>query len=833
MRWYVVLILGTILCLSVHGQTSVAGGEGLARQWSDLSGHFKIEAELVEVAPDGKSVTLRRTDGEKINMPVDALSEADRKFLHQARTAGDTRRADANPFLTNKDRSGAADQTSKLGHRRALLIGVNEYKNFRKLNYCGADVQAVGKRLALAGFNADKVVVIQDAAMRSLQPDKEKIVTQIKLLLEASQPDDLVLLAFAGHGVRVGGKSYLAPYEAEPPQSPQDEASLKTLISLDWVYEELQACPAGMKIFLVDACQNRLFKGDQRSVERGVPLESIGQSLEHAPKGVLQLTACAAGEVSHESESLGHGVYTHFLLEALEGKADYNHDGVISLKEASLYTSDRTEEYVRVNFSATQRPSFRGELQGDAPLAECLLMDRITVPDDIDKLDVALRRAAEGATITIKPGLYTYATSLRITRNVTIQGATSDPHDVTLECSGGAAIVMAAERARIQGVSIRGQAAGKDDWSERCAVYIPQGKLEIHKCDITSKDASGIHISGEKANPTVSYCTIHDAAGQGIWADKGCNGMFQECDIFGNKSYGVFITGGAHPTFTRCKICDGKDAGVDISDKGFGTFEDCDIARNERAGVWVQTDSNPTFKGCKIHDGKGAGVYVQYKGFGTFEDCDIVHNETFGVYVGYDSNPTFKGCKIHDGKGAGVYVEDKGFGTFEDNDIARNENPGVWIRTDGNPTFKGCKIHDGKNDGVYVHDKGFGTFDDCDIFGHVSSGVDIKTDGNPTFKNCKIYDGKDAGVYVHDKGFGTFEDCDIARNENPGVGVRTDGNPTVKGCKIHGGKFSGVTVRDNGKGVFENNTLYGNARGDWDIENNAGEVRRVGNSPNN
>ncbi len=55
------------------------------RTWTDASGTFTVEAELVE-RKDGK-VTLKKSDGETIDVPIDQLSEADRKLLRGETTA--------------------------------------------------------------------------------------------------------------------------------------------------------------------------------------------------------------------------------------------------------------------------------------------------------------------------------------------------------------------------------------------------------------------------------------------------------------------------------------------------------------------------------------------------------------------------------------------------------------------------------------------------------------------------------------------------------------------------------------------------------------------------
>lgn len=59
-----------------------AAGDSPARRWTDSTGRFSIEAELVEVK-DG-NVRLRRHDGTILSLPSEKLSEADRRYL-QAR----------------------------------------------------------------------------------------------------------------------------------------------------------------------------------------------------------------------------------------------------------------------------------------------------------------------------------------------------------------------------------------------------------------------------------------------------------------------------------------------------------------------------------------------------------------------------------------------------------------------------------------------------------------------------------------------------------------------------------------------------------------------------
>jgi D-alanyl-D-alanine carboxypeptidase len=69
-RWLTILICGPCL---------LAAEPSWARKWSDATGKFSVEAELVEVKA-GKAV-LRQADGAKVTVPVARLSPVDRQYL--------------------------------------------------------------------------------------------------------------------------------------------------------------------------------------------------------------------------------------------------------------------------------------------------------------------------------------------------------------------------------------------------------------------------------------------------------------------------------------------------------------------------------------------------------------------------------------------------------------------------------------------------------------------------------------------------------------------------------------------------------------------------------
>ncbi len=81
---------------------------GEAREWTDVTGKYKIEADLV--AFDDESVVLRRADKQLGTVPIEKLSEKDREYL-KSEEAGKIRTGNF---------SGSQTWTSKDGHE---LVG--------------------------------------------------------------------------------------------------------------------------------------------------------------------------------------------------------------------------------------------------------------------------------------------------------------------------------------------------------------------------------------------------------------------------------------------------------------------------------------------------------------------------------------------------------------------------------------------------------------------------------------------------------------------------------------------------------------------------------------
>ncbi len=249
-----------------------------------------------------------------------------------------------------------ADAQTKESKRWAILIGVDEYNAASDLKYSGADMRALRTQLMASGFAEKDIFLLHDDAKKKYLPFKSNIEKQLELVLKLCAEDDLVLVVFSGHGVQLGEDSYLCPTDAvlDDPES---------LVSLDWVYRKLNQSQAALRLLVVDACRNDPHDGGKKSLDGQKNVnKAFSKSLEERPpEGIVLLTSCAAGEISMEDPKFGHGVFTHYLLQAMRGDGDKDKNGRISVGELAMYAGYETKRYVARRFSESQRPGLRGD----------------------------------------------------------------------------------------------------------------------------------------------------------------------------------------------------------------------------------------------------------------------------------------------------------------------------------------------------------------------------------------------------------------------------------------------------------------------------------------
>ena len=385
----------------------------------------------------------------------------------------------------------------------------------------------------------------------------------------------------------------------------------------------------------------------------------------------------------------------------------------------------------------------------------------------------ALQQAPSGATIRVRPGIY--REHLKLTKAVALiaDGAQSD---VVIEGSTDNTIHMQTDFAQIQGFTIRLRPTDSD--LKRACIFIPQGRLLLEDCDITSGALAGVEIRNLGTDSVLRRCRVANCNQNGVMVWENATGLIEDCDITGNTYSGVEIKTQGNPTVRKCRINEGKQGGVLVWQDGSGLIEDCDIIGNALAGVEIREKGSPTVRRCRVADGRQGGIYIHSSGVGLIDDCDVSGNAYSGIQIRTEASPTVRKCRIVNGRQSGVLVNENGAGVIEDCDIVSNDLAGVQIKTQGNPTVRKCRIADGKQGGVLVNESGTGLFEDCDITGNAYAGVEIREKGSPTLRKCRIKHNVYQAIYAHTDGRGVIEGCDLRENNGGAWFIKDDSQLT-------------------------------------------------------
>ena len=257
----------------------------------------------------------------------------------------------------------------KIG-RWAVVIGISQYKyntawnpqkGIQDLRYAHQDARAFSdflKSPAGGGFSDDRVVLLTNQAATVKEVRKA-----IGDFLAQSLEDDLVILFFAGHGSpdpKNPQNLYLLCHDTEP------DNFYGTALPMWEIDIALTRSIRSKRVFiLADACHSAGV-GSTRAIMVSNRINTYMDALARSKKGVTKITASRANELSQEKEfpEGGHGVFTHYLLEGLQGKADDNRDGFVTMEEAYQYLFDR----VRSETRHSQNPWSSEYLNNDIPI---------------------------------------------------------------------------------------------------------------------------------------------------------------------------------------------------------------------------------------------------------------------------------------------------------------------------------------------------------------------------------------------------------------------------------------------------------------------------------
>ncbi len=214
----------------------------------------------------------------------------------------------------------------EIGKAHALIVGISQYRGFRKLDETAGDPERMRTFLLDdAGFDYVHVLtdekVTRDRLRTLIQDDFRKRVG----------PNDRFVFYWSGHGIPVEARSRQLGYL---PLSGSAEDSIASMLAMRDVRTD--HIDAKQALHVLDTC----FSGLARLPETQVARRNLTVELLNKPARHLLTATTGAGQTIASREWAG-GIFTDAFIAGARGEADRSDDGVVNMLELEDFVRDR------------------------------------------------------------------------------------------------------------------------------------------------------------------------------------------------------------------------------------------------------------------------------------------------------------------------------------------------------------------------------------------------------------------------------------------------------------------------------------------------------------
>jgi hypothetical protein len=268
-----------------------------------------------------------------------------------------------NPFVLSTPRSRAIagsgnNQPSALpsggSEKWALIIGIGTFQdhNIEPLRYTVNDAQSFADVLLDPKYGHFKAANVH--TLTNDQATTRNIKAQLNWLARSAAPDDLVVVYVATHGssrdMDTVGVNYVITHDTEVGANIDPDSLYATALPMvdiaNAIATRVKATRAA--IFLDTCYSGNAAVKNSKLIAPGVASASVTQTtLDHIKQGSGRIVFAASGteEESLESDSLKHGFFTYFLVQAF-----HEQSGSAPLSRIFDYTQQHVSERVAADF---------------------------------------------------------------------------------------------------------------------------------------------------------------------------------------------------------------------------------------------------------------------------------------------------------------------------------------------------------------------------------------------------------------------------------------------------------------------------------------------------
>lgn len=269
------------------------------------------------------------------------------------------------------------------GTAYVIAVGINEYANPNfNLNFAVADAELFCAEWLKQQNELKRFAHIEPVLLTNSQATKGNLIAALQRLagaglpagvpvslqkLQRAQPEDGVIVYFAGHGIAYQQKFYLLPHDLgyQGKRESLTEATVQRIVAAALSDEELvrlfEPIDAGTTLLVLDACNSGQAL-EAEETRRG-PMNAKGLAQLAYEKGLNILTASQSYQVAKENSALGHGYLTYALIEDGLRKMSADRrprDGQVVLREWFDFASTAVPQMQAAKVNADPARNDRG-----------------------------------------------------------------------------------------------------------------------------------------------------------------------------------------------------------------------------------------------------------------------------------------------------------------------------------------------------------------------------------------------------------------------------------------------------------------------------------------
>ncbi len=234
----------------------------------------------------------------------------------------------------------------------AVVIGIADYRSLPKAEYANDDARAFyDYAIRALGVKPENIKLLVDGDAEEaeiLKTFRTWVPSRVKSTTD-------VYVYYSGHGLPTqdGQGLYLLPPRADR------EVIDDTAIPFSKINAALQLAKARSVTIFMDACYSGQARSGETLVASARPI-SLRTENRLFPDGFTVITASQHDQISSSSPDLKHGIFSYYLMRGMEGDADANKDGKITLGEMQAYLSENVGRQAAM-MSRKQEPQLIGD----------------------------------------------------------------------------------------------------------------------------------------------------------------------------------------------------------------------------------------------------------------------------------------------------------------------------------------------------------------------------------------------------------------------------------------------------------------------------------------